>query len=145
MIAIEFEQANIRLAEHQEEYETLPIYMDIDPVTKQPNQTMVADEAGNLSMQPADPYGGATFCLQLDESEIKEFNESGGKIWLTQSTFWGAFQPILMSTKNPFKQFVKKEICDSCSGVGYNHGRICSYCSPNGMHEGTGYKNQTNQ
>lgn len=103
MRAVEFEQANIRLAEHQEEYEILPIWMDIDTDTGQPVRTMMADASGNLTMQPRNAIGQAVCCFELNKEEIDEIIRTG-KIWHIQCTFWGAFQPISMSTQNPFTQ-----------------------------------------
>lgn len=103
MIAVQFPEANIQLAEDQEQYETLPIWMDVDE-NKRPNMTMMADGSGNLTMQPCDPMGQAAFCMQLSKQELEEAITNDGKIWIVQSTFWNAFQPIRMSTSNPFTQ-----------------------------------------
>lgn len=102
MKAIQFPEANIQLAENQDQYETLPIWMDVDE-NKRPNMTMVADVSGNLSMQPTDPQGHAVSCFELSEDEIAEINKTG-KIYLTTLTFWQPFQPIRMSVLNPFVQ-----------------------------------------
>lgn len=100
MNAVKFEQANIMLAESQEEYETLPIWMDIDE-SKSPVKTMMADDGGNLSMQNRDRMGHAVCCFELNKEEIDEIILTG-KVWLTQCTFWNPFQPINMTTQNPF-------------------------------------------
>lgn len=101
MKAVQFPQANIQLAESQDEYETLPIWMDVDE-NKRANMTLMADGSGNLSMQPTDTMGQAVFCLELTPGEVHEI-VSTHKIWVVQSTFWNTFQPIRMSTQNPFK------------------------------------------
>lgn len=100
MRAVEFEQANIRLAEHQEEYETLPIWMDVDE-NQRAVMTMVADASGNLSMQPRDRQGTAVACFELNKDEIDEIVRTG-RIFFTTLTFWQLYQPINMSTQNPF-------------------------------------------
>lgn len=102
MKAVQFPEANIQLAESQEEYETLPIWMDLDE-DKQPTMTMMADAGGNLSMQRRDPYGEAAYCMELTDEEVEEIVRTR-KIWGVQSTFWNSFQPIRMSTQNPFNQ-----------------------------------------
>lgn len=96
MRAINFEQANIMLAESQEEYETLPIWADIDE-NKQP----VRLDDGKLR----DQMGQCVCCFELNKEEIDEIVKTG-KIWFTQCTFWNAFQPINMSTQNPFRKEV---------------------------------------
>lgn len=102
MKAVNFEQANIQLAESQEEYETLPLWMEVDE-NKRPNMTMMADAGGNLFMQPCDPMGQAAYCMELSDDEVDEIVKTR-KIWGVQSTFWNSFQPIRMSTSNPFNQ-----------------------------------------
>lgn len=84
MIAIEFEQANVRLAESQDEYETLPIHVPLD-------------ENGQLT----DIECPCTCCFQLNKEEIDELVKTG-KLYFTQLTFGSSFQPIRMSTTNPF-------------------------------------------
>jgi hypothetical protein len=85
MKAVKFKEANIQLAEDQPEYETLPIYM--------PGKNGVID----------DPEGHATFCMRLTKEEVREIVATH-KIWITQLTFNNPFQPICMTTKNPFIQ-----------------------------------------
>lgn len=79
MIAIEFPQVNLRIAEHQEEYETLPVFLDTD-----------------------NPDHPVTMCFQLNKEEIEEVVKTG-KFWFTQMTFGTHFQPIMMTTESPFK------------------------------------------
>ena len=92
MRAIQFEHANINLAEGQEEYETLPIYACVD----ENNEPM-----RNADLSLFDPMGQMTCCLELNKEEIDEIVKTG-QLWLTQCTFWNPFQPISMSTQNPF-------------------------------------------
>ena len=73
MTAIEFDEVNVRIAEHQEEYETLPAFI---------NQG----------------EGSATFCFQLNKEELDEIAKTG-KIWFKQLTFGKPMNPISMSTQ----------------------------------------------
>ena len=77
MRAIEFEQVTNRLAEDQPEYETLPVH-----ITNDENREF-------------------TCCFELNKAEIDEIVKTG-KLWYTQLTFGNLFQPIRMSTENPF-------------------------------------------
>lgn len=78
MKSIKFPEVNIALAENQEEYETLYVHLDKEDST-----------------QPM------TACFELTDEQIKEIVETK-KIWYTQLTFGNNFQPINMSTQNPF-------------------------------------------
>jgi hypothetical protein len=44
-----------------------------------------------------------TACFELNKEEIDEIVRTG-KIWHTQMLFGDQFQPILMTTQNPFVQ-----------------------------------------
>lgn len=101
MIAIEFDQANIRLAENQPEYETLPIWMDVDD-NGIPVMIPVKQPDGSVKDQPRSPMGEAVCCFQLNKEEIDEIVRTG-KLYFTQCTFWKPYSPINMSTENPFK------------------------------------------
>lgn len=79
MKAIEFPAVNVRIAEHQDEYETLPVYVE-----------------------PDNPQTPMTMCFELDEAERKQVLETG-KIWLTILTFGQRFHPIRMSCLVPNK------------------------------------------
>lgn len=68
MKSIEFEEANIRIAEDQPEYETLPAHY---------NQT----------------EGSMTFCFELDPDELEQVGKTG-RIYIKQLTFGNALQPI---------------------------------------------------
>ena len=68
MKAIEFEGHNVKIAENQPEYETLPALLN-----KQ--------------------EGSMTFCFELDAVELEQVKKTG-KIWLKQLTFGRAMQPI---------------------------------------------------
>lgn len=77
MKAIEFPEVNVRIAEHQEEYETLPVHID--------------------RKEPTIP---TTMCIQLDPEEIKQVAETG-RIWMQVLTFGQPFHPIMMSFLKP--------------------------------------------
>lgn len=77
MKAIEFPAVNVRIAEHQDEYETLPVYVE-----------------------PDNPQTPMTMCFELDEAERKQVQETG-KIWLTILTFGQRFHPIRLSCMMP--------------------------------------------
>nr|GEY82300.1 hypothetical protein [Tanacetum cinerariifolium] len=62
---------NMVLAEHQEEYQNLPV-----------------------NVNPEDPMQPMTFCIQLFGDEVDQLLENGGKIYFTQSTFGNSFQPV---------------------------------------------------
>lgn len=68
MKSVEFEEVNIRIAENQPEYETLPAYHD-------PKE------------------GSLTFCFELSNEELEQVGKTG-KIWIKQLTFNGPMQPI---------------------------------------------------
>jgi hypothetical protein len=72
MTASEFDEVNVRIAEDQPQYETLPAYWN-----KQD--------------------GTIVFCFDLTNEEIAEIVNTG-KIWFKQKTFNQPMQPIFMST-----------------------------------------------
>jgi len=71
MKAIEFPEHNVKIAEHQDVYETLPAYANKDE-------------------------GTIVYCFELDKEEIKQVRETG-RIYLKQFTGNKAMQPIGMS------------------------------------------------
>lgn len=71
MIETEFKEVNIRIAENQPEYETLPAFHN-------------------------DIEGSVTFCFALNKQELDEIAKTG-KIWFKQLTFNKAMNPIAMS------------------------------------------------
>lgn len=73
MTAIEFDEVNLRIAEHQDEYETLPAYHN-------------------------KKEGSVTFCFELNKEELDEIQRTG-KVYFKQLTGNGAMQPIAMSTQ----------------------------------------------
>lgn len=82
MKSVKFPEVNIHLAENQPEYETLYVHLDKN-----------------------DPQFPMTACFELTDEQIKEIVETR-KIWFTQLTFGGSFQPINLSTQNPFSESV---------------------------------------
>lgn len=77
MKAIEFPEVNVRIAEKQEEYETLPVHVDMSD-----NRTKT------------------TMCFELNEEECKQVAETG-RIWVQMLTFGYSFHPISMSFLKP--------------------------------------------
>ena len=77
MKAIEFPEVNVRIAEKQEEYETLPVHVDMSD-----NRTKT------------------TMCFELNEEERKQVAETG-RIWVQMLTFGYSFHPISMSFLKP--------------------------------------------
>ena len=76
MKAVNFPQANVQIAESQEQYNTLPAY--------------VSGENGEV-----------TVCFELDEDELKQVQETG-RIWLSFLTFNNPLQPIFGSCLEPY-------------------------------------------
>lgn len=73
MIAVEFDEVNVRIAENQPEFETLPAYHN-----------------------PED--GSVTFCFQLNKEELDEIAKTG-KVFFKQLVGNNKMQPISMSTQ----------------------------------------------
>jgi len=71
MTAVDFKEANLKIAENQPEYETLPVHHNSEE-------------------------GSIVYCFELDEAEIKQVRETG-RIYLKQITFNKSMQPIGMS------------------------------------------------
>lgn len=94
MKAIEFKEVNIRIAENQEEYQTLPVFADT-----------------------TDPAVPVTMCFELDDEERKQVAETG-HVWLTVLTFGQHFHPIAMSCLKPESLSnpdpACMQICESC-------------------------------
>lgn len=76
MKAVDFDQVNLKIAEHQDEYQTLPAHFDRES-------------------------GTVTACFELDEEELQQVKEDG-KIYITLCTFGRPLQPIRSSVLNPF-------------------------------------------
>lgn len=78
MISADFPQRNVELGKDQPEYETLFAHVD----------TSV-------------PERPVTSCFELTDEEVAEIVATR-KIWHSQWTFGSPYQPIRMSTQNPF-------------------------------------------
>jgi hypothetical protein len=78
MQPIEFPEANVVLAKDQPDYAPLPVFLD-----------------------RTDPALPMTACFELSEAEKEEIARTG-KLYYTQLTFGRAFQPVRLSTANPF-------------------------------------------
>jgi hypothetical protein len=98
MKPITFPQANCELAKDQPEYETLHVYVEHKKVKTFGNP--VEGEPQNQSVQSI-PWA-MTACFELTEDEIAEIVRTK-KIWHTQLVMGNNFQPIMMTTKNPFE------------------------------------------
>ena len=77
MKAVEFKEVNLRIAENQPEYETLPVHVDMENYQHK-----------------------ATMCFELDENELEQVGETH-QIWLKVLTFGRPFQPIEPSLMKP--------------------------------------------
>lgn len=97
MIAVDFPQRNLMLAEDQPEYETLPVFCEMKEVIvpNKPNDPQMA------IMTQTVPWT-MTACFELNKEEIDEIVRTG-RLWHTQCLFGGKFQPIMMTTQNPFE------------------------------------------
>lgn len=96
MKAVDFPQRNVMLAESQEEYETLPVFCEMKEV-------IVPNEPGqpqNAIVTKEVPWS-MTACFELSDREIEEIVKTR-KLYYTQMLFGGQFQPVRMSTENPF-------------------------------------------
>lgn len=96
MIAVSFPQSNIVLGKDQPEYEALPAFCQMQEVIV-PNGPNDPQLAIITKMVP----WSMTCCFELNREEIDEIVRTG-KLWHTQQVFGGSFQPISMSTQNPF-------------------------------------------
>lgn len=101
MEAIEFPGANVRIAEGQDEYQTLPAFAGPIPFIEcaaclvKPNQACEhCNGTGFLSVP------GITCCFKLTPEELAEVNRTG-VIWHTVLTFGKPLQPQSMSLQRP--------------------------------------------
>jgi hypothetical protein len=75
----EFPQVNVRIAEDQEEYQTIPAYYH------------------------GDTSGTVTFCWKLTSEQIEVVKETG-EIWHSVLTFNSPLQPTLVCIDSPFEE-----------------------------------------
>lgn len=98
MKAVDFPERNILLAEDQPEYETLPVYADVLVA-----EESTVDEKGNLHNVEKPYINSMTACFELSDEEIEELVRTR-KLWYTQMLFGNQFQPVCLSTQNPFTE-----------------------------------------
>lgn len=82
MDPIEFKEVNVRIAEKQDEYVTLPANVDAE--------------------------GAVSFCMKLSKDEVIEILETG-HVWLQVLTFNNPLQPMKLSVSKPdgFEEIVQ--------------------------------------
>jgi len=83
MEAVDFEEANIRIAEGQKEYLTLPAYYD-------------------------QKEGSLCFCFKLTPDEVNRIKATD-EIWFKVLTFGNSMQPIFLSTNKEDMNIKDKE------------------------------------
>jgi hypothetical protein len=82
MLPVKFSEANETLAKDQPQYTPLPVH--------------VGSKEDGFPM---------TACFELTDEEVAEIIATR-KLWYTQTTFGHPFQPVRLSTHNPFEQQV---------------------------------------
>lgn len=106
MKAIEFPEVNVRIAENQPEYETLPASIHFNP-----------------------EYGmnEVTTCFELNEEEKKQIAETG-KIWFTVlQPMTAFFRPIRMSVLKP-KMYCTCTPDETTGWTQFDNGKCCNIC-----------------
>ena len=87
MQPVDFPERNMMLAEDQPQYQTLPVFVD--------NRTIQTPEGPK-------PYAHSMTCVyELSDEEIAEIT-ANRKLFYRQMLFGNQFQPIFLSTKDPF-------------------------------------------
>lgn len=89
---IEFPQQTAILAKDQPEYTPMPVYVDKMLAKVRYDDGTIREEEIDRSM---------TACIQFSDEEIAEII-ANKKIFYRQHIFGKLFQPIFMSTKDPF-------------------------------------------
>jgi hypothetical protein len=87
MTPIDFPQRNLMLAEDQPEYQTLPTFVE--------HRVIKTDEG------PKEIPWSMTCVYQFSDEEIAELIATR-KLFYRQSIYGKPFQPIFLSTKDPF-------------------------------------------
>lgn len=98
MKSVEFPQANIALAKDQPEYETLHVFAEFKDVER---SFVVEDNNDPIQVEKQAIPWSMTACFELTDEEIEELVKTK-RLWFTQMLFGNQFQPIRMSTQNPF-------------------------------------------
>lgn len=73
MEAKEFDQVNVRIAEHQEEFQTVPAFIDYD-------------------------QGTVAYCMELTEQE-RQCIYATGELWVLQKTYGEPMQPMFFTVR----------------------------------------------
>jgi hypothetical protein len=95
MQPIEFSQQTTILAKNQPQYTPLPVHIKYEErEVPHPNFKGVTTKA-NIPWE-------LTACFELSPEEIGEICRTG-KVWYAQCVFGNQFQPIRLSTQNPFE------------------------------------------
>lgn len=97
MQPIDFPQRNSMLAEHQPEYQTVPVHIAKKPIDFRD---------GNHQFTQEIPWS-MTAVYELSDEEITEII-ANKKIFYRQMLFGLSFQPMFLSTKDPFIEENKK-------------------------------------
>lgn len=98
MTSIKFPEANAALAKDQPEYQTLFVFVEMKEI---PLNVSAADL--HIIGQPKTkkvPWS-MTACFELSDEEIAEIVRTK-RIWHTQMVMGNLFQPVMMTTQNPF-------------------------------------------
>jgi hypothetical protein len=88
MRPIPFPQQNMVLAEHQPQYESMPCHWDRNT-------------------------GACVGCFELTDAERTAI-AAGDPLWLWQYTFGRPFQPVFLTTDNPWSQTESPTTADEC-------------------------------
>lgn len=96
MKAIDFPQRNLMLAENQPEYETIPVFVD-------QREIIVPNRPGDpqLAIMYKTVPWSMTCVYEFSDEEIIEII-ANKRIFYRQMLFGNNFQPIFLSTKDPF-------------------------------------------
>lgn len=91
---VEFPQVTSILAKDQPEYTPIPVHCQI-------KRGLFTDpDTGNHFEK--DYVHKMVCCIQLSPEQLEEAKNNGGRIWYQQLLFGNNFQPIFLSTKDPF-------------------------------------------
>jgi hypothetical protein len=93
MTPIDFPECNLMLAEEQPQYQTLPVFVD---------SRVVETNDG-----PKEIPWSMTLCYELSDDDIAELIATR-KLHYRQMLYGHQFQPIFLSTKDPFQPHNKK-------------------------------------
>lgn len=100
MKAVDFPQRNLMLAEDQPEYETLPVHVERKEFDR---QVVTEDPSNPIQYEKYIIPWSMTACFELTDEEVEEIVRTR-RIYHRQLIMGNAYQPILMSTQNPFEE-----------------------------------------